>query len=80
MSSPPFASSGTTEEEWPVHHRRAESNKKEKAQTKQSEKNEKKMPIRKQKKSARCGILTYTLSVCFIYLVNFIEAMNDFIY
>ncbi|XP_029929222.1 proline and serine-rich protein 3 isoform X2 [Myripristis murdjan] len=53
MSSPPFASSGTTEEEWPVHHRRAESNNKEKAQTKPSEKNEKRMPVRKQKKSAR---------------------------
>ncbi|GLD63523.1 proline and serine-rich protein 3 isoform X4 [Lates japonicus] len=42
-------------EEWPLHKKRSESNKKERAQTKESERNERKtaMPIRKQKKSTR---------------------------
>ncbi|XP_023275596.1 proline and serine-rich protein 3 isoform X2 [Seriola lalandi dorsalis] len=55
ISSSTCASSGAIEEEWPLHNRRFESNKKEKAQRKESEKTEKKTAtsIRRQKKSTR---------------------------
>lgn len=53
-SSPP-SSSGAIQGEWPSHHKRTERNKKEKAQTKDLEKNEKKtvVAIRKQRKLSR---------------------------
>ncbi|XP_071326777.1 proline and serine-rich protein 3 isoform X2 [Trachinotus anak] len=53
ISSSSCASSGAIKEEWHLHNRRFESNKKEKAQTKESGRNEKEtaMSIRRQKKS-----------------------------
>lgn len=55
MSSSPPASSGAVEGEWPSHHKKQERNRKEKAQTKKSEKTEKKTGVssRKQKKPTR---------------------------
>ncbi|XP_050931812.1 proline and serine-rich protein 3 isoform X2 [Lates calcarifer] len=55
MSSRTCAPPGAAGEEWPLHKKRSESSKKERAQTKESERNERKtaMPIRKQKKSTR---------------------------
>ncbi|KAM3873387.1 proline and serine-rich protein 3 [Diretmus argenteus] len=53
MSSAPPDSPGTTEEDWPFPHRRAEQKNKQKEQAKESEKNEKRTATsnRKQKKS-----------------------------
>ncbi|XP_044214986.1 proline and serine-rich protein 3 [Thunnus albacares] len=57
IPSPPPASSGAIQAEWPSHHhKKTERNKKEKTPTKDLEKNEKKtaVAIRKQKKLSRC--------------------------
>ncbi|XP_029360342.1 proline and serine-rich protein 3 isoform X2 [Echeneis naucrates] len=55
ISTPECASSRAEEEKWPLHSTKAEINKKEKAQTKESENSEKKTAnsIRKHKKSRR---------------------------
>lgn len=55
VSSLPPASSGAVAGEWPSYHKKQERNRKEKAQTKDSKRTEKKTAasIRKQKKSTR---------------------------